>query len=72
MEKENGAAQKNSNEECAARLGSAAQALERVIGTLEAQYEALNQKIDRIIAVVEKPAAKRAAKSWRPERRPSR
>ncbi len=58
MEKENGAAQKDSMQECAARLGSAAQALERVIGTLEAQYEALNQKIDRIIAVVEKPAAK--------------
>jgi hypothetical protein len=28
-----------------------------VIGKLEAQYEALNQKIDRIIATVEKPAA---------------
>jgi predicted RNase H-like nuclease (RuvC/YqgF family) len=41
-------------EECAAQLRSAAQALERVIGKLEAQYEALNQKIDRIIATVEK------------------
>jgi hypothetical protein len=37
-------------------LSSAAQALERVIGKLEAQYEALNQKIDRIIATVEKQA----------------
>jgi hypothetical protein len=43
-------------EECAAQLSSAAQALERVIGKLEAQYEALNQKIDRIIATVEKQA----------------
>ncbi len=49
-------------EECAAQLGSAAQALERVIGKLEAQYEALNQKIDRIIATVEKPPRRRATK----------
>ena len=36
---------------------------------LEAQYEALNQKIDRIIAVVEKPAAKAPGEeSWRRER----
>ncbi len=41
---------------CAAQLSSAAEALERVIGKLEAQYEALNQKIDRIIATVEKQA----------------
>jgi uncharacterized protein with gpF-like domain len=47
---------KDSMEECAAQLSSAAQALERVIGKLEAQYEALNQKIDRIIATVEKQA----------------
>lgn len=53
MNEENGAAEKNPMEECAAQLGSAAQALERVIGKLEAQYEALDQKIDRIIATVE-------------------
>ena len=47
-------------EECAAQLSSAAQALERVIGKLEAQYEALNQKIDRIIATVEKPVAEKS------------
>ncbi len=41
-------------EECATRLSGAAEALERVIGKLEAQYESLNQKIDRIIATVEK------------------
>jgi hypothetical protein len=48
--------QKDSMEECATRLTSAAQALEQVIGKLDAQYEALNQKIDRIIATVEKQA----------------
>jgi TolA-binding protein len=56
MKNENETAQKNPIEDCAAQLSSAAQALERVIGTLEAQYEALNQKIDRIIATVERPA----------------
>lgn len=54
MKEENDAAQKNPLQECAAQLTSAAQALERVIGKLEAQYEALDQKIDRIIATVEK------------------
>jgi hypothetical protein len=57
MNEENSATQKDPMQECATQLGSAAQALERVIGKLEAQYEALNQKIDRIIATVEKPAA---------------
>ncbi len=59
MNEENSAAQKDPIQECAAQLGSAAQALERVIGKLEAQYEALNQKIDRIIATVEKQAAEK-------------
>ncbi|PSH05008.1 MAG: hypothetical protein CXZ00_04510 [Acidobacteria bacterium] len=54
MNEENSVAQSNPMEECAARLSSAAQALECVIGKLEAQYAALNQKIDRIIATVEK------------------
>ena len=44
-------------------LSSAAQALERVIGKLEAQYESLNQKIDRIIATVEKPAAEKGGEA---------
>jgi hypothetical protein len=61
MNEEKSAAEKDPMQECAAQLGSAAQALERVIGKLEAQYEALNQKIDRIIAVVEEPAAKKSA-----------
>ena len=63
MNEEKSAAEKDPMEECAAQLGSAAQALERVIGKLEAQYEALNQKIDRIIATVEKPAAEKSAES---------
>ncbi len=57
MNEENGAGEKSPVEQCAAQLGSAAEALERVIGKLEAQYEALNQKIDRIIATVEKQAS---------------
>jgi phage shock protein A len=47
----------SSLEQCATQLSSAAEALERVIGKLEAQYESLNQKIDRIIATVEKQSA---------------
>ncbi len=63
MNEENSAAEKNPMDECAAQLGSAAQALERVIGKLEAQYEAINQKIDRIIATVEKPVPEKSAES---------
>jgi hypothetical protein len=63
MKDENNAAQKDSMGECAAQLSSAAQALERVIGKLEAQYEALNQKIDRIIATVEKPAGQKGGEA---------
>jgi len=57
MKEENGVVQKNPMQECAEQLNSAALGLERVLGKLEAQYEALNQKIDRIIATVEKPLA---------------
>ena len=60
MNDEKSAEEKSPMEECAAQLGSAAQALERVIGKLEAQYEALNQKIDRIIATVEKHAEEKS------------
>ena len=63
MNEEKSADQKNPVEECAVQLSSAAQALERVIGKLEAQYEALNQKIDRIIATVEKTAAEESGDS---------
>jgi hypothetical protein len=57
MDEEKDATQNNPMQECAAQLSSAAQGLERVLGKLEAQYEALNQKIDRIIATVEKNSA---------------
>ncbi len=63
MKEESNEAQKDPIEECAAQLSSAAQALERVIGKLEAQYEALNQKIDRIIATVEKQAGGESGES---------
>ena len=35
------------------RLAAAAEALERVLGKLDAQQEALNAKVDRIVAAVE-------------------
>lgn len=38
---------------CAERLSSAAEALQSVLGKLEAQYESLNRKVDRIVAAVE-------------------
>jgi hypothetical protein len=63
MNEENSAAQNNPMQGCAAQLTSAAQGLERVIGKLEAQYQALNLKIDRIIATVEKPAAEEGGES---------
>jgi len=63
MNEGNGATQGSPMEECAVKLNSAAQALENVIGKLEAQYEALNQKIDRIIATVEKTGAEESGES---------
>ena len=38
---------------CAEQLASAASALEEALGKLGAQYESLNQKVDRIVAAVE-------------------
>jgi hypothetical protein len=63
MNEENSATQNNPMQECAAQLSSAAQGLERILGKLEAQYEALNQKIDRIIATVEKAPADESGES---------
>ena len=63
MKDEKDESQKDPMGDCAAQLSSAAQALERVIGKLEAQYEALNQKIDRIIATVEKPAEEKSSEA---------
>jgi vacuolar-type H+-ATPase subunit I/STV1 len=60
MNEEKSAGEKSPLEECARQLSDAAGALERVIGKLEAQYEALNQKIDRIIATVEKMAGEKS------------
>ena len=37
----------------AERLASAAESLDRVLGRLDAQQEALNTKVDRIVAAVE-------------------
>lgn len=37
----------------AERLASAAEALDRVLGRLDAQQEALNAKVDRIVAAIE-------------------
>jgi hypothetical protein len=39
----------------AERLASAAESLDRVLGRLDAQQEALNTKVDRIVAAVEEP-----------------
>lgn len=43
--------------ETAGRLAQAAEALDRVLGKLDAQQEALNAKIDRIVAAVEEQVA---------------
>lgn len=72
MNEQNDAAQKDSMEECATRLTSAAQALEQVIGKLDAQYEALNQKIDRIIATVEKQASEKNGEKVEASAQPDR
>lgn len=41
----------------AERLASAAEALDRVLGRIDAQQEALNAKVDRIVAAVEEHTA---------------
>jgi len=41
----------------AERLATAAEALDRVLGKLDAQQEALNAKVDRIVAAVEVAAS---------------
>lgn len=60
MNEEKQAVEPASASDCAARLVNAAEALERVIGKLAAQYEAINQKVDRIVATVDKTAAAQA------------
>src|SRR5580658_10440741 len=46
----------------AERLASAAESLDRVMGRLDAQQEALNTKVDRIVAVVQEPSYEMAAR----------
>jgi prefoldin subunit 5 len=41
----------------AERLGNAAESLDRVLGKLDTQQEALNAKVDRIVAAVDERAA---------------
>src|ERR1700722_17617053 len=41
----------------AERLGNAAESLDRVLGRLDAQQEALNAKVDRIVAAVDEPGS---------------
>jgi ABC-type transporter Mla subunit MlaD len=43
----------------AERLANAAESLDRVIGRLDAQQEALNAKVDRIVAAVDEPRPER-------------
>ena len=40
----------------AERLASAAESLDRVLGRVDAQQEALNVKVDRIVAAVDEPS----------------
>ena len=42
----------------AERLANAAEALDRVLGRIDAQQEALNAKVDRIVAAVEERAGR--------------
>ena len=46
----------------AERLASAAESLDRVLGRLDAQQEALNAKVDRIVAAVESSRRTRPAR----------
>src|SRR5580692_8281486 len=46
----------------AERLANAAESLDRVLGRLDAQQEALNTKVDRIAAVVEEPGYEMSAR----------
>ena len=44
----------------AERLATAAESLDRVLGRLDAQQEALNSKVDRIVAAVDERATMRS------------
>ena len=53
---------------CAEQLAASASALEEALGKLGAQYEALNQKIDRIVAAIESGELKAQGESGQRER----
>jgi hypothetical protein len=48
----------NVQEMAAQKLASAAEMLEKVLAKIDAQYESLNAKVDRIVAAVEETTAK--------------
>jgi len=52
-----------SGQEAVQRLATATESLERVLTKIEAQYESLNAKVDRIIAAIEDGALKAAAET---------
>lgn len=56
---------KGSIEECAGRISAAAEALQTVLEKVEAQYEALNRKVDRIVAAVEAQAVSASSEEKR-------
>jgi hypothetical protein len=45
------------------RLAAAAESLERVLGKIEAQYESLNAKVERIVAAIDEGALKASAET---------
>lgn len=51
----------NVQETTAQKLASAAEMLERVLAKIDAQYESLNAKVDRIVAAVENVAEEEGA-----------
>ena len=61
----------------AERLASAAESLDRVLGRLDAQQDALNTKVDRIVAAVDErasyePVGQEATRQPRRGKAPSR
>jgi predicted RNase H-like nuclease (RuvC/YqgF family) len=53
--------EENKGTEAVDRLAAAAESLERVLEKIEAQYESLNSKVDRIVAAIEDGAVKASA-----------
>src|SRR4051794_36973950 len=53
--------EENKGTEAVDRLAAATESLERVLEKIEAQYESLNSKVDRIVAAIEDGALKASA-----------